>query len=99
MELIERLEPEIILRNQQVAGSIPAGGSIYFIINLLWLSWRAPVGKTLISRSVPEGAQQPQSLQSLRISVVGQFELTHYLPETSAMKPATKRWISAGGRL
>ena len=27
MELIERLEPEIILRNQQVAGSIPAGGS------------------------------------------------------------------------
>ena len=29
----------------------------------------------------------------------GQFALTHYPPETSAMKPATKRWISAGGRL
>jgi hypothetical protein len=28
IELMERLEPEIILRNQQVAGSIPAGGSI-----------------------------------------------------------------------
>jgi hypothetical protein len=25
---MEWLEPEIILRNQQVAGSIPAGGSI-----------------------------------------------------------------------
>jgi hypothetical protein len=25
--------------------------------------------------------------------------LTRYLPETSAMKSATKRWISAGGRL
>ena len=34
-----------------------------------------------------------------RGTVVGQFELTHYPPETSAMKPATKRWISAGGRL
>jgi hypothetical protein len=32
-------------------------------------------------------------------AVVSQFELTHYSPETSAMKPATKRWISAGGRL
>src|SRR5262245_1011329 len=32
-------------------------------------------------------------------TVVGQFELTHYPPETSAMKPATKCWISAGGRL
>jgi hypothetical protein len=31
--------------------------------------------------------------------VVGQFEPTRYLPETSAMKSATKRWISAGGRL
>jgi hypothetical protein len=28
MELIEFLEPVIVLRNQQVAGSIPAGGSI-----------------------------------------------------------------------
>ncbi len=28
MELIERLEPEIILRNQQVSGSSPEGGSI-----------------------------------------------------------------------
>jgi hypothetical protein len=27
MELMERLEPANILRNQQVAGSIPAGGS------------------------------------------------------------------------
>ena len=34
-----------------------------------------------------------------QFQVVGQFELTHYPPETSAMKPATKRWISAGGRL
>ena len=33
------------------------------------------------------------------IAVVGQFELTRYLPETSAMKSATKRWISAGGTL
>jgi hypothetical protein len=31
--------------------------------------------------------------------VVGQIELTHYPRETSAMKPATNRWISAGGRL
>ena len=29
IELMECLEPEIILRNQQVAGSIPAGGSIF----------------------------------------------------------------------
>src|SRR5207253_4548553 len=28
IELMERLEPEHIFRNQQVAGSIPAGGSI-----------------------------------------------------------------------
>jgi hypothetical protein len=28
IELMERLEPEMILRNQQVAGSIPAGGSM-----------------------------------------------------------------------
>jgi hypothetical protein len=28
IELIEHLEPVIVLRNQQVAGSIPAGGSI-----------------------------------------------------------------------
>jgi hypothetical protein len=27
MELMESLEPLIVLRNQQVAGSIPAGGS------------------------------------------------------------------------
>ena len=27
MELIKSLEPLIVLRNQQVAGSIPAGGS------------------------------------------------------------------------
>jgi hypothetical protein len=27
IELMECLEPEIILRNQQVAGSTPAGGS------------------------------------------------------------------------
>jgi hypothetical protein len=27
MELMEPLEPLIVLRNQQVAGSIPAGGS------------------------------------------------------------------------
>jgi hypothetical protein len=27
LELMERLEPVIILRNPQVAGSIPAGGS------------------------------------------------------------------------
>ena len=33
-----------------------------------------------------------------RLPVVGQLELTRYLPETSAMKSATKRWISAGGR-
>jgi hypothetical protein len=33
------------------------------------------------------------------VAEVGQFELMHYLPETSAMNPATKRWISAGGRL
>ena len=30
VELLEYLEPEIILRNQQVAGSIPAGGSRFF---------------------------------------------------------------------
>ena len=30
MELMERLEPANILRNQQVAGSIPAGGSSSF---------------------------------------------------------------------
>jgi hypothetical protein len=29
IELMECLEPEIILRNQQVAGSIPAGGSSF----------------------------------------------------------------------
>ena len=29
MELMESLEPLIVLRNQQVAGSIPAGGSSY----------------------------------------------------------------------
>ena len=34
-----------------------------------------------------------------RQALVGLFELPHYPPETSAMKPATKRWISAGGRL
>jgi hypothetical protein len=34
-----------------------------------------------------------------KVPVVGQFELTHYPAETSAMNPATKRWISAGGRL
>jgi hypothetical protein len=28
IERTERLEPVIVLRNQQVAGSIPAGGSI-----------------------------------------------------------------------
>jgi hypothetical protein len=27
MDLMERLEPVILLRNQHVAGSIPAGGS------------------------------------------------------------------------
>jgi hypothetical protein len=32
IELIEFLEPVIVLRNQQVAGSIPAGGSISLII-------------------------------------------------------------------
>ena len=37
IELMECLEPEIILRNQQVAGSIPAGGSS--IINYLALFW------------------------------------------------------------
>jgi len=31
MELMESLEPANILRNQQVAGSIPAGGSIYLV--------------------------------------------------------------------
>ena len=30
MERMEHLEPVIVLRNQQVAGSIPAGGSIIF---------------------------------------------------------------------
>jgi len=30
VELLEHLEPEIILRNQQVAGSIPAGGPSVF---------------------------------------------------------------------
>jgi len=30
IELMECLEPEIILRNQQVAGSIPAGGSRFY---------------------------------------------------------------------
>jgi hypothetical protein len=28
IELLERLEPAMVIRNQQVAGSIPAGGSI-----------------------------------------------------------------------
>jgi hypothetical protein len=32
MELMESLEPANILRNQQVAGSIPAGGSIKSIL-------------------------------------------------------------------
>jgi hypothetical protein len=32
---MERLEPANILRNQQVAGSIPAGGSILIFIGLL----------------------------------------------------------------
>jgi hypothetical protein len=31
MELMESLEPANILRNQQVAGSIPAGGSSYLV--------------------------------------------------------------------
>ena len=31
MERMEHLEPVIVLRNQQVAGSIPAGGSIYLV--------------------------------------------------------------------
>ena len=31
IELMERLEPEHIFRNQQVAGSIPAGGSMFSI--------------------------------------------------------------------
>ena len=35
IELIERLEPAIVLRNQQVAGSIPAGGSISLITLIL----------------------------------------------------------------
>jgi hypothetical protein len=48
----------------------------------------------LLLRSwIIESAGEPKS------GGVGQFELTHYPPETSAMKPATKRWISAGGRL
>jgi hypothetical protein len=37
--------------------------------------------------------------EELEDAIPGQFGLTHYPPETSAMKPATKRWISAGGRL
>ena len=41
IELIERLEPVIILRNQQVAGSIPAGGSIPLIISRLPSSLRS----------------------------------------------------------
>jgi hypothetical protein len=31
IELIEHLEPVIVIRNQQVAGSIPAGGSSFSI--------------------------------------------------------------------
>ena len=33
MEPMKCLEPLIVLRNQQVAGSIPAGGSIYLVRN------------------------------------------------------------------
>ena len=67
-------------------------------------NWSDP----LAGRPRPGRVSQPQTHTSMklgfvgsgnRLSVVGQFELTRYLPETSAMKSATKCWISAGGRL
>jgi len=38
---MERLEPEHIFRNQQVAGSIPAGGSMYLPCNQWIMGARA----------------------------------------------------------
>jgi hypothetical protein len=53
----------------------------------------------IVSFSPDPLSQTACVVKSKAVSVVGQFELTLYLPETSAMKSATKRWISAGGRL
>jgi len=40
IELIERLEPVIVIRNQQVASSILAGGSIKSATSELLISWK-----------------------------------------------------------
>src|ERR1022692_262656 len=43
-------------------------------------------------RARPSHRHGATDIVRYRCLVVGQFELTHYPPETSAMKPATKRW-------
>jgi hypothetical protein len=50
MELMERLEPANILRNQQVAGSSPAGGSMFSIIYSLPLSQSSHLSRIFVSK-------------------------------------------------
>src|SRR6266496_4325084 len=51
---------------------------------------RAPKGADRLSMDF--GERQTGKERFFACRVVGQCELTHYPPETSAMKPATKRW-------
>ena len=50
IELMECLEPEIILRNQQVAGSTPAGGSIFSMIYRRSCSQLSHLSRILVSK-------------------------------------------------
>jgi hypothetical protein len=50
---MERLEPANILRNQQVAGSIPAGGSMFSVTYRQHFSQLSHLSRVFVSKTVP----------------------------------------------